>query len=208
MKTAAVLFDVFGTLIKIHNRRSPYLQLLRHGRAHGRRPMPDDSMTLMTHAFSLSEAAIHLGIPIGYVKLQRMERLLQEELSSLALHDDASDAIAVLQSAGIKVGLCSNLAAPYGPAVRELLPGIDAYGFSYELGLVKPDPIIYESVCRMLGVEPGKQLGGDRVVMIGDSVRCDQDGAKAAGIAGFHLSRAGRGDFSNLIKFAECVLKG
>jgi len=90
----------------------------------------------------------------------------------------------------------------------ELLPGIDAYGFSYELGLVKPDPIIYESVCRMLGVEPGKQLGGDRVVMIGDSVRCDQDGAKAAGIAGFHLSRAGRGDFSNLIKFAECVLKG
>lgn len=207
MKTAAVLFDVFGTLIKIQNRRSPYLQLLRHGRAHGRRPMPDDSLTLMTEDLSLSEAAIHLAIPIGYVKLQSMERLLEDELCSLALYEDALESLGMLQSAGIKVALCSNLASPYGDAVRKLLPGMDAYGFSYELGLVKPDPIIYESVCRMLEVEPGRQLGGSRVVMIGDSIRCDRDGARAAGIAGFHLGREGSGDFESLLDFSEQVLK-
>lgn len=207
MKTAAVLFDVFGTLIKIDNRRSPYLQLLRHGRARGRRPHPGDAMTLMTRDLTLSEAAIDLGIPAGYVKLQSLERLLEEELSSLKLYEDALEAIGMLQATGLKIGLCSNLAAPYGPAVRKLLPGMDAYGFSYELGLVKPDPIIYESVCRMLEVEPGRQLGGSRVVMIGDSVRCDRDGARAAGIAGFYLGREGGGDFTSLVNFAEQVLE-
>jgi FMN phosphatase YigB (HAD superfamily) len=169
--------------------------------------MPDDSLTLMTEDLSLSEAAIHLAIPIGYVKLQSMERLLEDELCSLALYEDALESLGMLQSAGIKVALCSILAAPYGDAVRKLLPGMDAYGFSYELGLVKPDPIIYESVCRMLEVEPGRQLGGSRVVMIGDSIRCDRDGARAAGIAGFHLGREGSGDFESLLDFSEQVLK-
>ena len=86
------------------------------------------------------------------------------------------------------------------------MPRLDAYGFSYEIGAMKPDPIIYRSVCRDLGVQPGQQLGGDRVVMVGDSIRCDRDGARAAGLAGFHLSRTGRGDFSNLIEFANAVL--
>lgn len=208
MKTAAVLFDVFGTLIKIENRRSPYLQLLRHGRTRGRRPHPDDAMTLMTHDLTLSEAAIRLAIPIGYVRLQGLEGLLTEELSSLKLYEDALEAIHMLQATGLKVGLCSNLAAPYGPAVRRLLPGVDAYGFSFEIGAVKPDPIVYESVCRMLEVEPGHQLGGERIVMIGDSIRCDRDGARAAGIAGFHLNRAGTSGFSNLLDFAQAVLLG
>jgi len=206
MKTVAGIFDVFGTLIKIQNRRSPYLQLLRYGRAHGRRPLPSDSLTLMIYDLSLTEAADHLGIPVGYVKLHGLERLLAEELASLTLYEDALESIGMLQSAGIKVGLCSNLAAPYGAAVRKLLPGMDAYGFSYELGLVKPDPIIYESVCRMLEVEPGRQLGGSRVVMIGDSIRCDRDGARAAGIAGFYLNREGMGDFASLGHFAKAVL--
>lgn len=207
MKTVAGIFDVFGTLIKIQNRRSPYLQMLRYGRAHGRRPLPSDSLTLMTYDLSLTEAADHLGIPVGYVKLHGLEQLLAEELASLTLYEDALESIGMLQSAGIKVGLCSNLAAPYGAAVRRLLPSLDAYGFSFEVGAAKPDPVIYHSVCRTMGVEPGKQLGGSRVVMIGDSVRCDRDGARAAGIAGFYLNREGDGDFTSLVNFAEQVLE-
>ncbi|WP_407072010.1 HAD hydrolase-like protein [Pseudomonas viridiflava] len=57
--------------------------------------------------------------------------------------------------------------------------------------MTKPNPVIYRSVCRDLGVQPGQQLGGDRVVMIGVSIRSDRDGARAAGLAGLHLSRGG-----------------
>ena len=89
-----------------------------------------------------------------------------------------------------------------------MLPGFDAYAFSYEVGVVKPNLIIYQSVCRDLGVELGQQMWGDRVFMIGDSIKCDRDGARAAEVAGFHLSREGRGDFSNLIEFSERVLNG
>lgn len=203
-----VIFDVFGTLIRIENKRDPYLHLLRYGRGQGVSPSREQLEMLMTHELDWKEAADVLGIHVDYVKLRALDRLLQEELESMTLYPDSQPAIELLQAAGIKIALCSNLASGYGPAVRALLPGLDGYGFSYLAGVTKPNPIIYRSVCRDLGVEPGQQMWGDRVFMIGDSIRCDRDGAKAAGIAGFHLSRTGRGDFSNLVEFAECVLKG
>lgn len=206
VKPVAAVFDVFGTLIKIEERRDPYLHLLRHGRTQGVSLSREKVEMLMTCELDWEEAASALAIRVGYVKLHALDRLLNEELASMTLYPDAHEAIALLQGAGIKVGLCSNLASGYGPAVRELLPGLDAYGFSYEIGTMKPNPIIYRSLCRDLGVQPGQQSGGDRVVMIGDSIRCDRDGARAAGLAGFHLSRTGRGDFSNLIEFAKAVL--
>lgn len=203
----AVVFDVFGTLIRIQEKRNPYLQLLRYARTQGVSPCSDHIQMFMTQELEWKEAADALGIRAGYVKLHGLARLLEEELASMTLYPDAQQAIELLQAAGIKIALCSNLASGYGPAVRALLPGMDAYAFSYEMGALKPNPIIYQSACRDLGVQSGQQLWGDRVVMVGDSIRCDRDGARAAGIAGFHLSREGRGDFSNLVEFAECVLK-
>lgn len=208
MKTTAVIFDVFGTVISIGDRRNPHLQLLRLGRQQGRWPRPGDAQMIMTHELGWKELAGCLDIRVSHVQLQHLAQELETELSSLRVYPDAAQAIALLQSAGVKVGLCSNLASGYGPKVRELCPELDAYAFSYELGVMKPDPCIYQAVCLDLGVEPGQQLGGERVVMIGDSIRCDRDGARAAGIAGFHLSRTGNGDFGDLVKFAELVIKG
>lgn len=206
MKTAAVIFDVFGTVISIEDRRNPHLQLLRLGREQGRWPAPDDVRMIMTHGLGWEELARCLHIPVSDEQLQHLAEELEAELSSLTVYPDAAQAIALLQSAGVKVGLCSNLASRYGPKVRELCPELDAYAFSYELGVMKPDPCIYQAVCRDLGVEPGQQLGGERVVMIGDSIRCDRDGARAGGIAGFHLVRSVEGDFNSLVDFADCVL--
>jgi HAD superfamily hydrolase (TIGR01549 family) len=203
----SVIFDVFGTLVRIEERRNPYLQLLKYARSQGVSPCAEHLQLLMTRELDWREAAEALGIRAGYVKLHGLDRLLQEELASMTVYDDVQQAIELLQGAHIKIGLCSNLASGYGSAVRALLPGLDAYTFSYEVGAVKPEPLIYYTACCELGVAPKEQLWGDRVVMIGDSIRCDRDGARAAGLAGFHLSRAGRGDFSNLIEFAECVLK-
>lgn len=204
----SVIFDVFGTLIRIQEKRNPYLQFLRHARRQGVSPCADQLQMFMTRELDWREAADALGIRAGYVKLHGLSRMLQEELESMTLYYDALEAIAMLREGGVKIGLCSNLASGYGAAVRELLPGLDAYGFSYEIGAMKPNPVIYHSVCRDLDVQPGQQLLGNRVVMIGDSIKCDRDGARAAGIAGFHLSRTGKGDFSNLIEFADAVLEG
>lgn len=203
----SVIFDVFGTLIRIQEKRNPHLQLLRYARTQGVSPRTEHLHMFMTRKLDWKEAADALGIRAGYVKLHGLNRLLDEELASMALYPDAAEAIALLREAGVKIGLCSNLASGYGPAARELLPGLDAYGFSYEIGAMKPNPTIYQLVCRDLGVQPGQHLWGDRVVMIGDSIKCDRDGARAAGIAGFHLSRQGRGDYESLLEFAKVVLK-
>ena len=82
-----------------------------------------------------------------------------------------------------ELAVCSNLAAEYGPAVLGLLPGLDAYVLSYEVGLAKPDPAIFQRVCDALGCAPGE------VMFSGDSKRCDVDGPRAFGMQARHLDR-------------------
>ena len=82
MQTSAI-FDVFGALIRIENRRDPYLHLLRYGRSQGVSPSREQLEMLMTRELDWKEAADALGIRVGYVKLHTLDRLLQEELASM-----------------------------------------------------------------------------------------------------------------------------
>ncbi len=117
-------------------------------------------------------------------------------------------ALDLLRSHGVKVAVFSNLAAPYCEAVRRLVPRMDAYGLSPDMGLMKPDPEMYRSVCRMLNVVPGQQLGAgsERVWMIGDSRKCDESGPCQIGIVGYHLDRSGPARFRGLLEFASVVI--
>lgn len=67
--------------------------------------------------------------------------------------------------------------------MRWLLPDLDAYLFSYELGAAKPDPEIYVATCTALGCRPRE------VLFIGDSRRCDFEGPRAFGMQAEWLDR-------------------
>lgn len=203
----AIVFDVFGTLLHIERRENPYRQLLRIGARQGRAISPEDSTTIMTLDGDLSQAAWLLGIELSIDQLATLQGMLDAELESIILFDDALPAIERLRQGGIKVGLCSNLAQPYCPVVRRLIPDLDGYALSAELGLVKPDREIYRSVCAELEVEPGRIFGpgAQPVLMIGDSKACDVDGPRASGILGHHLNRRGEGGFRNLHDFVSAV---
>lgn len=205
--TTVVIFDAFGTLLEIKNRRNPYLQILREGRRQGRRSCADDTYQLMTQSLDLQQAADYFGIKLPPDVLQRAERDLEEELASISPLPDALQAVALLQDAGIAMGVCSNLAQPYGSAIHRLFPDMDAYGFSFQIGAMKPEPLIYRATCELLGVRPSCGLDGQgRVIMIGDSVRCDRDGPRTVGMMGFHLERSGHRGMANLVDFANLVL--
>ncbi|WP_313326071.1 HAD family hydrolase [Pseudomonas qingdaonensis] len=205
----AVLFDAFGTLVSIHRPTHPFRQLLQEGRRQGRKPHQDDVRSIMTQRPSLAEAASAFGISVTSASLARLERCLEEELASIKPFLDALPAVEALQGAGVRVGVCSNLAAAYGPAIHRIFPHLDAYGFSYQLGAMKPDQAIYKGTCDLLGVNPGHGVEtGDRVLMIGDSARCDHDRPLEVGITGFLLQRRGAGRFSNLLDFAHAVIEG
>lgn len=203
-----VIFDAFGTVLRIGQRTNPYRNLLREGRRQGLELAPDSIRIAMTKNHSIYETASHLGIHLTRAQREELASELERELSSIQAFPDAKTAIALLQQAGVKVGVCSNLASPYGPVVREIFPQLNGYAFSFELGVMKPAPAIYHSICSQMDVEPGHLFGGGRgrVVMIGDSKRCDQDGPRLVGMMGLHLDRKRQGAINDLQQFAELVI--
>lgn len=53
----AVLFDAYGTLVDITDKRAPFRQLLRIGERQGRCSSPADAWVLMTTSIGLRDAA-------------------------------------------------------------------------------------------------------------------------------------------------------
>ena len=205
---SAVIFDLFGTLVEIQNRQNPYRELLRVGAQQGRAASPSDLRSIMAINGGLRDAADFLGIQVSRTQLANLQSCLDLELQSIKPFDEAMPAIDLLRQCQIKIALCSNLAGPYCSIARKLFPDLDGYALSAELGLLKPDPAIYRSVCTMLDVIPGQVPGVSdaQVLMIGDSKRCDEHGPRAVGILGHYLDRKGGGRIKDLLSFAQGII--
>lgn len=175
----AIVFDAFGTLCEIGDKRWPFTRLTKG--MPNRREARD---FIMTHAVGIRDAATALRC--HEISVEELERELEEEIVSIRLYDDAIDALTNARALGLKIGIASNLAAPYAAPINALLPfELDAYAWSFEIGSKKPDPVIYEWVCRRLKVEPNE------VLMVGDTLSADYFGATAFGMPAFHLDRGG-----------------
>ena len=170
----AIALDAFGTVIQYGQRLAPYSRLLA-GRGEGAARLP-----FLTRDVPVATFAAELGLEH---LLPDIEADLAEELAGLRLFPEVPQVLEQARAAGLRLAVCSTLAAEYGPAVLGLLPGLDAYVFSYEVGLAKPEPAIFQRVCDALGCAPGE------VVFVGDSKRCDVDGPRAFGMQARHLDR-------------------
>ncbi|KPB97073.1 Haloacid dehalogenase-like family hydrolase [Pseudomonas amygdali pv. lachrymans] len=160
----------------------------------------------MTFDGDLAEAAELLQITVRPERLAQIQDALDREVHSIEAYTDALEAIRTLQAKQVRVAVCSNLAAPYGAALKRLFPALDAYALSYEIGALKPDPVMYRTACSLLGVTIGDRFGEARVAMVGDSLRCDCLGARAVGINGLHLDRSGAGKITDLTHFSSLIL--
>ncbi|WP_312845641.1 HAD-IA family hydrolase [Streptomyces sp. WAC00469] len=86
------------------------------------------------------------------------------------------EVLRTLRERGVKVGVVSDIGWDLRPVFREhgLGPYVDTYVLSYEHGVQKPDPRLFEKACTRLGVDPRQ------VLMVGDSRDAD-GGASALG---------------------------
>lgn len=114
-----------------------------------------------------------------------LELELQEEVASIDLFPEVGNSLAALNNAGFKIAVCSNLAKPYAAPIKKLLPALDAYAWSFEIGAIKPDPKIYREVAAMLQLEPYE------ILFVGDSIEADYLGPKRVGMHSLHLVRNG-----------------
>lgn len=200
MANVAVIFDAFGTLLKISSETHPYLKILKLGIEQGRRPKPTDAESLLSMSLDLRQAADFFEISVDPHVMSRLESDLQQEVSSIRAFPDGVAAVEALQVAGVKVAVCSNLAQPYAAAIERLYPSLDGYTYSFAVGNIKPRFEIYRHALHLVSALPSETW------MIGDSKKMDCDAPREIGIRGFYLNRKGDGGYTTLSQFAEDVL--
>ena len=183
IEPSVIIFDVFGTLVQIGERRSPYRKLMKWLKENGRQPKPDDAKFIMSQNLSFTELVKLLGINIPDQLLQELEHDLNDELQSIVLYEDTLSTLEELKELGFRLALCSNLAMPYGKVVSSLLPNIDTYAWSYEVGAIKPESQIYQYLIDQL------ECRAKDVLFIGDTPLADYSGPNEFGMSARLIDR-------------------
>jgi FMN phosphatase YigB (HAD superfamily) len=159
----AVVFDAYGTLVEITDKRQPYKQLqeLLPIGSESRRVF---GRIVMSESMDLEKTALRIGLTPPPSMLARAKIDLKQELASIRLFDDVAVCLSTLKEWGFKLAICSNLAAPYAQPVKQLTRiAWDATAWSFEVGAIKPDREIYARLCERLNLPPSSLL------MIGDT---------------------------------------
>lgn len=104
----------------------------------------------------------------------------------MSLFPDTTACLDGLKKAGKKIYLLSNAQRSFTWAELEdtgLVPYFDGILISSDEGCMKPDPGFYNICCERYGLDKTQS------VMIGNELKSDMEGAKAAGIDGFYINR-------------------
>jgi putative hydrolase of the HAD superfamily len=109
-----------------------------------------------------------------------------ERHENFELYDDVADALAVIRSAGLRIGLVSNSARDVREFARHHGLDVDAGISSFHHGRTKPHASIFRAVLDLLEAEPAD------AVMVGDQIADDIEGALALGMRAILLDREGR----------------
>lgn len=179
----AVAFDVFGTLCQITSVRPPYKALLnRHPQA-----IAAWRREVLCRPLSLAQLARELELSLAPNERHALETALQDELASIQLFPEVPQVLENLRRLGLKLAVVSNLASPYGVPARQLLSRyVDVVVWSFEVGCCKPEGTIYSIAAHRLGCKPAD------ILFVGDSLLCDEDGPRRAGLQAVLLDRTGR----------------
>ena len=159
----AIVFDVFGTLANIGDKKAPYRFLLNCDSEQGRALQKNDDQDFASTKSYFEEVSDKLGMCIPTPILIQLDQMLDEEIESIHLYDDTLSTIADLQAAGYKIAICSHLPTPYDQAVHLLLPDVDAYMWSNELNKKQDKETIYQDLIKIL------DCSVEDILFVGDS---------------------------------------
>ncbi|MEE8110400.1 MAG: HAD family hydrolase [bacterium] len=189
-RSRGVVFDLWNTLVYDSAVPNPVVWMAqRLGIAN--RP---DWATLLERAYMTEPAAgieealgrLEKTIPLPPVDPAPFVEVFHRPDRSIRLFDDVLPTLQELR-AGFRLGLLTNTQS-FGLEFLEetrLADLFDVTCYSYECGLLKPDPRIFRWTAERLG------LPADRLTMVGDSLAKDVLAAEAAGWRGILLKRSG-----------------
>jgi len=182
MTPEAILFDLYGTLVKASQRpfsrglpaalgvsRRAWIDLLRSGLL--TMPFADDAQCAAFVARALAPDRVDAAVVV-------CRSLIDAECAAVTCMPGTASLLAFLKRRGIKLGLVSNLAAPFKTPVTTLglAQAFDTVAYSCDEGLAKPHADIYRRALDRLGVEPARAL------FVGDNLLNDVQAPSALGM--------------------------
>lgn len=128
-----------------------------------------------------------LGVLAGSFEVAGFESRRREVLQNTwRLYDDVLPCLEWLLAAGLRIAAVTNAS---GAHQRAKLADLGLAGFfehvviAGEVGAAKPDPVMFDTVCRAEGCAPAE------AVHVGDKLDVDAIGAREAGLTGVWLNR-------------------
>ncbi|NIJ13656.1 putative hydrolase of the HAD superfamily [Saccharomonospora amisosensis] len=130
-----------------------------------------------------------LGISVGMADVAGFEKKRKEMLRrSWRLFDDVLPCLEWLTAAGVRLAAVTNASGAHQReklAMLGLARFFDYVAIAGEVGVAKPDPVMFKTVCFKLDCEPAQ------AVHVGDKLATDAVGARDAGLGGVWLDRTG-----------------
>jgi putative hydrolase of the HAD superfamily len=191
--TRAVLFDVGDTLV----RRPEVGPGRRIAEALGLAPEAARAITrlLFREAFETPVALAarlrrDLGCPATVERV--VAEIWEAQESEPEEVPGATACVLAAAAAGARVGVVSNIWAPYEAGFRRacpaIVPLIGSWHLSYRAGVAKPDPALFQAALAALDVRP------EDGVMVGDSLDKDILPALALGMGAIWISAGAAAD--------------
>ncbi|WP_028661703.1 HAD family hydrolase [Saccharomonospora saliphila] len=141
------------------------------------------------HARRTRAFLAELGVAVQRPEAEEFEARRKELLrANWRLFDDVLPCLEWLTAAGVRLAAVTNAS---GDHQRDKLDGLglgrffDHVAIAGEMGVAKPDPVMFHDVCSTLGCDPAQ------AVHVGDKLRTDAAGARDAGLVGVWLDRSG-----------------
>lgn len=182
MAIRAVIFDLFGTLLTLRQKRRHFYELAAELGVRDLRALRDRAMA--TDRAGVFRLFAELGLAdVG--RLEACEAAIAEDAASAALYDDSLGTMRALRRAGLRVGVLSNLSVFYRRPFFELGLDreVDAAVLSCDEGLIKPMPGVYHRMLDRLGVAAREAL------MVGDTLVDDVEAPRSLGLEALWLRR-------------------
>ncbi|HIH39499.1 TPA: HAD family hydrolase [Candidatus Woesearchaeota archaeon] len=119
-----------------------------------------------------------VNIPNTSRNIKRITNIFNIDVLNAKLLPETRKVVHALKKRGCKLGVISNIPNPkYDVLAKEGVQSMfNSIVYSYECGLIKPDPAIFQLALKQLGIKPHE------AIMIGDSVKSDIEGASALGL--------------------------
>lgn len=177
------LEDVFGISLTIEKLTRDFLEPLDHYMVHERKHQTSEKPI---------EAFLKAVVPEGRLTedhiLTLSRSLYSEYIADVKVIDEAFEMLKTYRLQGMQIGVISNCYMPHVLykdvfEATGLAPFIDAYFFSYEQGVKKPNPALFERAMQAFGVNASECL------MIGDRLKADIVPAQSLGMHVKHFVR-------------------